>query len=137
MTSILHRSPIALGHTYWKVQAPITRSVVKKNSQVNSLPKGMRTPDLAPRHPLRENAYVFQAQEHKKWDCGHSSLDPFLQRNSPIMIIVNLFHHFMKDLKQRRRKPCNKSVKYISDATTKNYIGLVVNCDKQRSRELK
>jgi len=40
---------------------------------------------------------IFQAQKHKKWNCCHSSLDPFLQRDRPIMIIVNFFHHFVED----------------------------------------
>lgn len=43
-------------------------------------------------------AYIFQAQQDKKWNSRHSSLNPLLQRHSAITVIVNFFHHFMEDL---------------------------------------
>lgn len=42
-----------------------------------------------------------QAQQDQQRDGGHASLDPLLQRNRAVVIVVDLPHHILEDLQRR------------------------------------
>lgn len=43
-----------------------------------------------------------QAQQDQQRDGGHASLDPLLQRHRAVMVVVDLLHHFLENLQEKR-----------------------------------
>lgn len=44
--------------------------------------------------------HCLHPQEDQQGDGGHAPPDPLLQRDSPIVVVIDLFHHILQDLQE-------------------------------------